>query len=102
MTENQSISLLSMSERERQKTLEFLQLYQALDREDRAEVRGYASRMLKVPQDFQQIYQELGKDSRAEVREYVYQMLQSPKYQQNRVKKRVGNTLYLNLSGARE
>ncbi len=102
MTENQSISLLPKSERERQRTLKFLQLYQSLDPVDRAKVYGYASQKLEASKDFQQIYQELGKDSRTEVREYVYQMLQSPKYQQNRVKKRIGNTLYLNLSGARE
>ena len=43
MTENQSIRLLPMSERDRQRILEFLQLYQALDREDRAEIRGEMS-----------------------------------------------------------
>ena len=80
MTGNQSISLLPMSERDRQRILEFLQLYQALDREDRAEIRGEMSAICTA----------------------IRRTLQSPKYQQNRVKKRIGNTLYLNLSGARE
>ncbi len=80
MTENQSISLLPMSERDRQLLLEFTQLYQSLDREDRAEIRGEMSVICTN----------------------IKCTLQSPKYHQDKIKKRIGNTLYLNLSGARE
>ena len=77
MTENQSISLLPESEQDRQLLLEFLQLYKVLDNIDR----------LKICERAQYYYE---------------QKLEAIKQRQSTIEKRVGNTLYLNLSGARK
>ena len=77
MTENQSISLLPESEQDRQLLLEFLQLYKVLDHIDR----------LKICERAQYYYE---------------QKLEAIKQRQSTIEKRVGNTLYLNLSGARK
>lgn len=77
MAKKRSISLLPMSEQERQLLLEFIQLYKALDHIDR----------LKICERAQYYYE---------------QKLEAIKQRQNTIEKRVGNTLYLNLSGARE
>lgn len=77
MAKKRSISLLPTSERDRQLLLEFLQLYKVLDHIDRLKI---CERMLYLSE----------------------QKSEAIKQQQSTIEKRVGNTLYLNLSGARE
>lgn len=79
MAKKRSISLLPMSEQERQLLLEFIQLYKVLDQLDRSKI---CERMLYLSEQKSEAIKQ--------------------KQKQSTIEKRVGNTLYLNLSGARE
>ena len=79
MAKKRSISLLPTSERDRQLLLEFLQLYKVLDHIDRLKI---CERMLYLSEQKSEAIKQ--------------------KQKQSTIEKRVGNTLYLNLSGTRE